>query len=233
MMCPFLDKRHWRLRVLQQRDQRDGIALMLIPFVPPELRHLLTSSLGYAQILERHSMRTAMISRRIGTTMRLPGSELEILISAAYLHDFGKLFIPITVLNKPSRLTTAEYRIIQQHPETGRQCVGAFPGYERISIIVGQHHERMDGRGYPHRRPGHTIDLLARVLAVADAYCAMTEARPYQHALAPIAAVVRIWQCAGTQFDPGVVDALVESDLILPNITVTGPYKAPDRALIA
>jgi HD-GYP domain-containing protein (c-di-GMP phosphodiesterase class II) len=122
--------------------------------------------------------------------MRLHESELDLLVSAAYLHDFGKLFVPAAILNKPSVLTPSEYRVVQQHPETGRQCVGSFPGYERIALIIGQHHERMDGRGYPHRRIGHDIDILARVVAVADAYCALTEERPYQNALAPTEAVI-------------------------------------------
>lgn len=190
--------------------------VLRIPFVPDEIRLIMTCNVGYADVLDRHGARTALLASRIATTMNLEESEMEILISASYLHDIGKMFIPRSILDKPSRLTTEEFDQIKKHPETGRIALAGFIAYERIAIIVGQHHERMDGRGYPHRRPGDKIDPLARILSVADAFCAMTEERPYQGPLPTITAIGRIHNCAGSQFDLQVVDAFLESDLNVP-----------------
>jgi HD-GYP domain-containing protein (c-di-GMP phosphodiesterase class II) len=189
-----------------------------IPFVPDEIRLIMTSGVGYAGALDQHGVRTALIAKRIGERLELGSADLAVLVSAAYLHDFGKMFIPVEILNKPAALNADEYRRIQEHPETARKCLAAFDGYERIAIVVGQHHERMDGRGYPHRRPGVSIDPLARILSVADAFTAMTEDRPYQGALARIAAIERIRRSAGPQFDIDVVEAFLESNLDLSDL---------------
>ena len=189
-----------------------------IPFVPEEIRLIMTGGFGYSSVIDHHGIRTAIIAGRIGEKMGLGKHEIDVLVSAAYLHDLGKMFIPIDILNKPSSLDAHEYEIVKAHPETARKCLLPFDGYERIAHVVGQHHERMDGRGYPNRQQGERIDPLAKILSVADAYTAMTEDRPYQGAIAPIAAIERIRRVSGTQFDPEVVGVLLDCDFSLPNV---------------
>ena len=189
-----------------------------IAFVPEEIRLIMAGSIGYASILDRHGIRTAIIAGRIGEKMGLGQQDIDLLISASYMHDLGKMFIPMSILNKPASLDAREYEIVKAHPKTARQCLLSFDGYERIAHIVGQHHERIDGRGYPNRQTGERIDPLAKILAVADAYTAMTEDRPYQGAIAPIAAVERVRRVGGYQFDITVIEALLDCEFALPDI---------------
>lgn len=156
-----------------------------------------------------HSERVAEISRLLAKAMRLSPAEQTRIHIGAHLHDVGKIGIPDTVLSKPGKLTAAEYNIIRQHPEIGASIVGKVKALQAVVDIVRNHHERCDGRGYPDRLAGRDISLGARIVAVADAFDAMTSARSYRAALGLPQAVDELRRWSGSQFDPEVVDALL------------------------
>jgi HD-GYP domain-containing protein (c-di-GMP phosphodiesterase class II) len=160
-----------------------------------------------------HCGRVARFGGLIADQLRLPdGASLEELRLACLLHDLGKLHVPLHVLHKPGELDEEEWSLMRAHAEGGERIVAASLS-RGVARIVGQHHERMDGRGYPNRLPGAAITLEARIVAVADAFDAMTSDRPYRKALAPEAALAELRRSAGLdgapggQFDPEIVRA--------------------------
>ena len=155
-----------------------------------------------------HSGRVVELSCRIGRRLRLRPRALRELAYAAHLHDIGKVGVPDSVLRKPGPLDTSEWKVIEGHSEWGAELVARVPGLERVSSIVRHHHERFDGSGYPDRLCGEYIPIEARILAVADAYVAMTEDRPYRRCMGEAAAHAELCAHEGTQFDPLVVRAL-------------------------
>jgi diguanylate cyclase (GGDEF)-like protein len=128
---------------------------------------------------------------------------------AGLLHDIGKVGIPDAILRKPGPLTPEEYEIVKQHVALGDAMVGAVPALEEVRPGVRHHHERWDGAGYLDRLAGKQIPLVARILAVADAYSAMTTTRPYRKALPRDVALDRIAEAAGTQLDPEFAERFV------------------------
>lgn len=128
---------------------------------------------------------------------------------AARLHDVGKVAVPDAVFQKPGRLTEEEWRIMQTHSAVGADVVSCIPSLGIIAPLIRGHHERFDGDGYPDRLAGEQIPLGARIIAAADAFSAMTTARPYHGAQEPTWALTEMRRCSGGQFDPAVVDALV------------------------
>lgn len=133
----------------------------------------------------------------------------EAIHRAALLHDVGKIAVPDDVLRKPAALTQEEFEIIQQHPLVGGTLVRDLNAADLVSDGVRHHHERWDGTGYPDRLAGEDIPLIARVIAVADAYSAMTTTRPYRRSLRPSAALQELIAVAGTQLDPRLTDVFV------------------------
>ena len=125
---------------------------------------------------------------------------------AGLLHDVGKIGVPDAILRKPGRLTPEEFEIVQRHPRLGELIVSAIPGMEDIVDGVRAHHERWDGAGYPDALTGEAIPLMGRILAVADAYSAMTTDRPYRKGMDHAEAVRRIEAGVGTQFDPTLAE---------------------------
>ncbi len=125
---------------------------------------------------------------------------------AALLHDIGKIGVPEEILLKPSRLTAEEKIEMDKHVEHGYRALQGLPRLKRVSNIVLRHHEWWNGGGYPGKIAGQEIPLGARIIAVVDAYDAMTSDRPYRKGMASSIAVERLWQSAGTQFDPQIVD---------------------------
>ena len=156
----------------------------------------------------KHSTRVSDIAERIGRRRRLRPRAQRDLVYAAEIHDIGKVGIPDAILLKADTLTAREWDVIRGHSAWGAELVERIPGLERVATIVRHHHERFDGCGYPDGLAGEEIPLESRILAVADAFVAMTEDRPYRVALSERAAAEELMACRGGQFDPTVVDAL-------------------------
>jgi putative nucleotidyltransferase with HDIG domain len=127
----------------------------------------------------------------------------------AVLHDIGKVRVPESILKKPGELTEAEWEIMKTHPEVGERILKPIQSLQSVVPIVRHHHERWDGNGYPDGLAGRTIPLGARIVAVCDAYRAMTEDRPYRKALAEAEARRRLLEGSGSQFDSVCVTALL------------------------
>jgi hypothetical protein len=156
---------------------------------------------GHSRRVERHVLRT-------GAAMGLSVEEIEDLRKAAALHDVGKIRVPDRVLRKPGQLTIEERALVEEHVVVGAWMVSSVGGADVIAA-VRHHHERWDGRGYPDGLMGPEIPLFARIIAVADAYDAMTSTRPYRASFGRDKAVDVLWAEAGIQFDPMVVEAFV------------------------
>ncbi|MFD7262631.1 HD-GYP domain-containing protein [Streptomyces sp. NPDC059874] len=156
---------------------------------------------------ERVGQASAMIARELG----MAEDRLEVVRIAGILHDVGKLGVPTRLLRKDGPLTPEERRIIELHPEYGHEMVRGigFLGEARAAIL--HHHERVDGSGYPYGLTGEQIPVLARVVAVADAFDAMTSTRSYSRGRPVATALAELERCAGAQFDPAMVHALTEA----------------------
>lgn len=158
-----------------------------------------------------HSERVSALSLAIGRCLWLDDAQLEVLRLGALLHDIGKIGISDQVLMKPGPLTAEEYEIIKQHPVVGARILRSVPFLEAHIPIVELHHERPDGKGYPHGLRGTEIPLLASIVHVADAFDAITSARAYRPARAASEGLRELWRCAGAQFDAEVVHALAKA----------------------
>ncbi len=156
-----------------------------------------------------HSERVADFARVTAEEMGLPPAEVELIHQAGRLHDIGKLTLRSEELNKPGPLTDEEYERFKAHPRYGEELLGPIPTFRDVIPAVGGHHERWDGKGYPRGIAGLEIPLMARIMAVADTYDAMTSHRAYRSALAHSKAVAELKRCRGTQFDPDIVDAFL------------------------
>ncbi len=156
-----------------------------------------------------HSAAVAIYARDIAIQAGLSQSEREKAHLCGLLHDIGKIGVPVGVLEKRGSLTTGEWSAVQSHAEVGASILDRIEAYEEIAIAVRYHHERFDGQGYPNGIAGEEIPLLSRIVAVADAYSAMTSERPYRIALSGEEARDRLERESGKQFDPVVVRALV------------------------
>jgi hypothetical protein len=146
----------------------------------------------------------------VGERLRLSLPDLLELELGALLHDLGKVRVPDGVLRKPGPLDPGERALVNRHPVWGAELLEQVPGLEPVATIVRFHHERWDGAGYPDGLGRDRIPVASRIVAVCDAYQAMTSARPYRAALPPAAAAYELRAGAGTQFDPALVDCFVE-----------------------
>lgn len=149
----------------------------------------------------RHSERVSRISGLLGEALGYSPERLRILEFAALLHDVGKIGVPHEILAKPGRLLPEEWEIIKQHPVRSAEIVAEVEPLAEVATIVRHHHERVDGRGYPDGLSGASIPEFSRIIALADAYEAMTANRAYRKALSPEEAQEVIRQNLGTQFD--------------------------------
>jgi diguanylate cyclase (GGDEF)-like protein len=152
------------------------------------------------------SLLATMTAERLG----LPEHEVKRIEMAAQLHDIGKVAIPETILDKPGPLNEEEWEFMQRHTEIGERIVGAAPSLAHAADLVRSSHERYDGHGYPDRIAGEEIPLGAAIIAVCDAFHAMTSGRPYSSRVSTQAALAELRRCSGTQFDPRVVPAFCE-----------------------
>jgi putative two-component system response regulator len=159
----------------------------------------------------RHTERVARTAELLAGELGLDSEFLAIVHSAAPLHDVGKIGIPDRILLKPGALTPEEFEIIKTHTTIGGRILSEsqFPVLRMASVIALTHHERWDGSGYPARLAGEQIHIAGRIIAVADAFDAMTHTRPYKRAFSVEHAVAEIERCSGTQFDPRVVQAFM------------------------
>jgi putative nucleotidyltransferase with HDIG domain len=157
-----------------------------------------------------HSRRVAAYCAQILKELGIYGPEVDLIVSAARVHDIGKIGIPDEILKKPRRLTPAEKAIMDAHTQQGAQLLARYPDFARGVEIVRHHHERWDGQGYPSRLGGLDIPLGARVVAVADSFDAMTTDRPYRRALSMQQAATILRQERGQQWDSTIVDACLQ-----------------------
>jgi len=157
-----------------------------------------------------HQRRVTKLACALAERMNLTADEIEGVRMAGDLHDIGKIYVPAEILSKPTKLSAAEYDIIKTHPRVGYDILRTIDFPWPIADIVLQHHERMDGSGYPEGLKGKDILLEARILAVADVIEAMASHRPYRPALSIEAAVEEISENRGTLYDPDVVDACLQ-----------------------
>ena len=139
--------------------------------------------------------------------MGLSGSEQRLAHLCGLVHDIGKVGLPAGLLEKGGALSLDERRQMEQHPPIGERILSNVDDYAEIARVVRHHHERVDGMGYPDRLPGDEIPLLSRIIAVADAYNAMTSDRPYRDAMPSRVARLRLAQAVESQFDTSVVAA--------------------------
>lgn len=157
-----------------------------------------------------HQKRVAELACAIGSEMGLPDERINALSIGGLIHDIGQMFIPSDILNKPGKITDLEYRIIQTHAEKSYNVVKQIDFPAEIPTMIYQHHERLDGTGYPRRLSGDEIILESRILAVADVVEAMSSHRSYRPALGIDAALEEILRYRGTKYDAEVVDVCMK-----------------------
>jgi two-component system, cell cycle response regulator len=165
--------------------------------------------------LGAHGRDVAELAGAVATAFSLPPDEIEMIRAAAELHDVGKVAVPDAILHKPAALDEAEWAFIREHTLIGEKIIGAAPDLARVARLVRSSHENFDGTGYPDGLARREIPLGSRIIAVCDAFDAMTNDRPYRDAIDELSAVAELWRCAGTQFDPEVVEcfcAALESE---------------------
>jgi diguanylate cyclase (GGDEF)-like protein len=174
-------------------------------------RDVLLRSLSERQPdLHLHLRGTADLAISVGRELGMHGEELDDVAHAAELHDVGKIAIPDAILEKAGPLDEKEWAFMRRHTIIGERILAAAPSLRSVSKLVRSSHERWDGQGYPDRLEGEEIPLGARVVAVCDAFDAMTSNRPYRQRIGEPAALAELRACAGTQFDPEVVEAFVQ-----------------------
>jgi HD-GYP domain-containing protein (c-di-GMP phosphodiesterase class II) len=171
-----------------------------------------------------------MRATQVGEELRFTPSALRDLAVGGLLHDIGKLSLPRAILQKPGKLTDAEYLQIQRHPELGAQILTQLGGFSvGVATLVTDHHERLDGSGYPHRLAGDERSDAARILGVCDVYDALISTRVYRAAWSDSDAIRYLREDAAVQFDQRVVDALalvLERETISESLERLSPHRA-------
>lgn len=157
-----------------------------------------------------HSRNVRDLSMLIAERLGLSRAEKRDIYVAASLHDIGKIGIPDAIINKPGKLTDEEYSVIKSHPRIGVDLLSKLDSFDNLKGNVLYHHERFDGRGYPEKLGENDIPVGARIIAVADAYDAMTSDRPYRKGMSHSEAAKELVIGSGTQFDPRIVSAFLD-----------------------
>jgi diguanylate cyclase (GGDEF)-like protein len=196
------------------RKQTRDVLLQVLREREPELHH--------------HLHGVAALAAAVGRRLSLSAEQLDEVTRAAELHDVGKIAIPDEILHKPASLDDDEWELMRQHTIIGDRILGAAPAMRPVAEIVRASHEHWNGGGYPDHLAGEQIPLGARIVSVCDAFHAMTTPRPYQPTLSRDDALAELRRCAGTQFDPAVVDAFCALALEPPP-EATAPAEAVDR----
>ncbi len=156
-----------------------------------------------------HCFKVALLSERLAKQLGCSFAEVQNIRRAALLHDVGKIGVPDAILHKPGPLTPEEWEVLKLHPVTGANILREINGLEEVAEIVLSHHEKMDGSGYPRNLMGESIPFGGRILAVVDAYGAMTDDRIYRQAISHECAIEELKKYSGTHFDPKIVDAFI------------------------
>jgi len=192
--------------VVVYRSLRDGVTVRM------QSRHALQD---LADVIDQrdphtaeHSRRVADLARAVALKLGMSADDSEMVYLAARVHDVGKISVRSTIFTKTGPLTEAEWREMRTHPRVGANLLSRFPEFVAGREVVLYHHERWDGRGYPHGLHGEQIPIGARVITAADAFDAMTSHRSFRRALAPEIVRDELARGRGTQFDPQVIDAL-------------------------
>jgi len=158
-----------------------------------------------------HSRRVTGYAVMLGRAMNLQARDLLVLTRAAQFHDIGKLVIDLSCIRKPGKLTHEEWLLIEKHPIVGANIIQPLEFMKREQVIIRQHHERIDGRGYPDNLRGDKLDPLTKILTVADSFDTMTSGRSYKEDFSTEEAVSELKRCAGTQFDKQAVYVLADN----------------------
>jgi HD-GYP domain-containing protein (c-di-GMP phosphodiesterase class II) len=161
--------------------------------------------------LDVHLGHVADLAYSSSLRLGLPREEAEVARQTALLHDVGKVAIPDAILNKPGTLDESEWAFMKRHTIIGERIISAAPSLSAVAKLVRSTHERYDGHGYPDELAGADIPLIARIVSVCDAYDAMVTKRAYRDARGHSWAIAELRRCAGGQFDPDVVEAVVSS----------------------
>ncbi len=175
---------------------------------PEGVTELLEAMREHHPYTAAHGMRVAAYARRLAAACGYSGGGEEEVYSIALLHDIGKLHVPAPILSKAEPLSPWEMTLLRRHPEEGSRMLRAL-GLPRLGALVGAHHERVDGQGYPKGIRGRAIPEAVRIVTVADVYDAITSERCYQHAAGWRAAEAEILRVAGTQLDAAIVSVFL------------------------
>ena len=159
----------------------------------------------------KHSLRVSLYAAELAKELSMSDEDIKVIRHAALLHDIGMVGINSNILKKDDDLTHEEYDLIKRHSNIGANIMGRLKLFGKELQIIHYHHERFDGRGYPHKLRGNMIPLGARILAIAEAYDAMTSGTIYRKACSPKEAVAELKKCAGSQFDPRLVDIFIKA----------------------
>jgi diguanylate cyclase (GGDEF)-like protein len=179
------------------------------PSAASQARDVLLAALAERQPeLHEHLQDVAVLAVAVGRRLGLEPERLDEVARAAELHDIGKMAVPDAIVNKPTTLSDDEWTFMRRHTVIGQSILAAAPAMVPVARLVRSSHERWDGGGYPDGLAATDIPLGARIVFACDAYDAMTSERVYRRAMPAAEALAELRRCAGTQFDPGVVDAL-------------------------
>jgi HD-GYP domain-containing protein (c-di-GMP phosphodiesterase class II) len=195
-------------RVLASTFETDPMVHIVAGY-PKQLRELVRAVEEKDAYTHGHSQRTALVAVQLGLRLGVDEDTLRAIARGAYLHDVGKISVPDEILNKPGALTPDERAVIETHPQLGYDLVAPVSILRESLTAILHHHERVDGTGYPHHLSGTTIPFIARVVAVADVWDALTSDRSYRPGWSPEDALAHVQAGAGTHFDSAVVEAFL------------------------
>lgn len=208
------DRREWLGRLTGEMDARRDVLRGSVAALRCSAADTLEALLGFIgeddSDLLAHSRRVAELARRIGHALKLTGQELEALNEGALLHDFGKLGVSSTILRKPAALSPDEKVLVRRHPEVAAEMLLSLGGFDGAAAILRVAHQRFDRHECGQAGAADAIRLSGRIVAVADAYDAMTHRQIYRDALPSSEATGEILRCSSTQFDPIVVSVLMQ-----------------------
>ena len=218
------ERENERLVALARRSESDLAAQYRASLVA--LGTALEARDGYTG---RHGEETVALAGRVAMRLNLPAERIVEVETVALLHDVGKIGTPNEILRKDAPLDDQEWMVMREHPVIGERILRTVPGLEQVALAVRHEHEHWDGSGYPDALVGDAIPLASRIVLVCDAYHAMTSNRPYRMAMPLEEAVEELRRCAGIQFDPDVVQALLDD---LAESPPPAPETEPEASIV-